>query len=938
MIYRFSNEMSHKRIMLSLLAFLFFVACGKVDFSDTERVSRAKNHQASGDYKASLIELKNALQQNPKNSDARLLLGELYVKVGNGEAAEKELNRAIELGIVGHYVQKLLMEALLLQHRFEDVAKILKEMDVDSQADLLVLRGQTELGMGDSVRATASFKQAVSIDSDENSGQLWLARMELGNGDHQSAEARVEKVLTKAPDNAEPWLVKGNIATQQKNNEIALAAFQRSIDLSPTTMPTFIGMAAQSGLTRLLIQEKKFDKAEEHVTYLLKVAPRFPIPNYLAALLAYEQKQYDKAKDYLQIVMKLTPNDLSSILLLGSTNYILGHYEQASTQLTKVISERPGFMAARMLLASLRLRQNQAGDALKALEPALVKAPNDVRLLAMIGQASLQSGEYKKGRRILQKAIAKSPENNSLRTQLAMLFMSEGNDELAILELKKAIASGSGTEVKKERALLALTYVRQKKFDDALAIANVLAMESPDEAYPQNFLGLIYLEMGKIIEARNAFSASLKINPDYFPASLNLARFDINDGKLNDARLRLESILAKDEKNVSAMIALAQVAIQRKDHSQAIGWLERAREGDAVAVVPRLILAKYYANGGKTKQALDVVRETKGLVGDDSRALDVIARVEMVAKEYSAAIVTLKKLAKLEPNPEVYFWLAISHLKNNNTPAAQLALKETIRLNPNHLKGQTLLAVIDLEAGRTRFAMQKARQIKQNNSKSPMGYELEGDIFVSLKQDSQAIKAYGEAILRGGGSGTVLKNAAVIRRKQGDKAAIKFLEKWLTENPDIDKPRYVLAALYASLSQFKNAIDEYRILLSNNPNDIRALNDIAWLLHQDNQTTEALEFAEKAYQIAPENGVVLDTFGWITYMQGNVKAALGYLRQAAEKQKSSKEVQYHYVAVLAASGKQDEQVREMLEDILSGNPTFPEKAEAQQLLESLKGK
>jgi hypothetical protein len=39
--------------------------------TDVEHVQRAREHQAKQELPASIIELKNALQKNPENSDAR---------------------------------------------------------------------------------------------------------------------------------------------------------------------------------------------------------------------------------------------------------------------------------------------------------------------------------------------------------------------------------------------------------------------------------------------------------------------------------------------------------------------------------------------------------------------------------------------------------------------------------------------------------------------------------------------------------------------------------------------------------------------------------------------------------------------------------------------------------------------------------------------------
>src|SRR6266566_9186888 len=82
------------------LAVLSFNGCDRVaSYTEQERVQRAEKFKAEGNLKASVIELKNALQKNPNNAQARLLLGEIYLDLGLAPEAERELLKAKQLGV-----------------------------------------------------------------------------------------------------------------------------------------------------------------------------------------------------------------------------------------------------------------------------------------------------------------------------------------------------------------------------------------------------------------------------------------------------------------------------------------------------------------------------------------------------------------------------------------------------------------------------------------------------------------------------------------------------------------------------------------------------------------------------------------------------------------------------------------------------------------------
>lgn len=61
-------------------------------------VEAAGKYRAGGELTAAVIELKSALQRNTDDADARALLGDIYLDLGDGAAAEKELRQAAALG------------------------------------------------------------------------------------------------------------------------------------------------------------------------------------------------------------------------------------------------------------------------------------------------------------------------------------------------------------------------------------------------------------------------------------------------------------------------------------------------------------------------------------------------------------------------------------------------------------------------------------------------------------------------------------------------------------------------------------------------------------------------------------------------------------------------------------------------------------------------
>ncbi len=113
----------HPLALAFALAFATSTALSGCDnttnLTEQEHIERAKDFESQGNLKTSIIELKNAVQKNPDSAQARLLLGQIYLKTGQGAEAEKELQRAKSLGVGDDSIKPLLAEAILRQGEFQ---------------------------------------------------------------------------------------------------------------------------------------------------------------------------------------------------------------------------------------------------------------------------------------------------------------------------------------------------------------------------------------------------------------------------------------------------------------------------------------------------------------------------------------------------------------------------------------------------------------------------------------------------------------------------------------------------------------------------------------------------------------------------------------------------------------------------------------------------
>jgi len=69
------------------------------------------------------------------------------------------------------------------------------------------------------------------------------------------------------------------------------------------------------------------------------------------------------------------------------------------------------------------------------------------------------------------------------------------------------------------------------------------------------------------------------------------------------------------------------------------------------------------------------------------------------------------------------------------------------------------------------------------------------------------------------------------------------------------------------------AQSSYQALVAVNPNNAIAYNNLAWTYGED-ALTESLKASQRAYDLAPQSGEILDTYGWFLYKSGDIKKGL----------------------------------------------------------------
>ncbi|MCO6441361.1 MAG: PEP-CTERM system TPR-repeat protein PrsT, partial [Nitrococcus mobilis] len=552
-------------VILILALVLPLTACDRFGAqSPEEHIRNATEYRAQGELNAAVIELKNALQQSPDNAKARHLLGKIYVESGQGQAAEKELRRAISLGVPEVEVAPELAKAMLMQGRYQDVLDALKpsrQSDPARHAEALIVKGDAEQALGKIELACADYQQAAKLDAENLSADLGLARCDLLQDRIDQAKARVKGLLQQHPKHVQSWIMLGRIEAAAQQNKAALDAFGKALELVPN-QPSALMARAQIELL-----ENQLEAAEADIEALHKLVPTSAQVNHLLGFLRFRQGRFNDAALAYQDALRANPDFDPAILWLGLTNYAQHNYEQAIQRFSRFLQKHPDAVRVKVLLA---LSQAQAGGdsaAVQTLRELQGLDIEDPRMLAAIGQAALSVGDPASGRHYFEQAVARAPDKAAFRMALGSLLLQSGDARQAIEELD--MASQLDNEDARADIMLIRTLIAKRDLDQAMQAIDRVAKKTPESALPDVLRGLVFLLEKKNNEARKAFELAVKKDPASIGGHHGLAVLAIQKQDFADANKHYQTALDAHPGNLQIELALSSLAVRAGDRERA---------------------------------------------------------------------------------------------------------------------------------------------------------------------------------------------------------------------------------------------------------------------------------------------------------------------------------------------------------------------------------
>lgn len=917
-------------LLLSLILLQLNLSGCSLGKDEREILDSANRSFEEGNYSKAVIELKQLLQNNPANSDARRLLARSYLKRGDGVSAEKEIQNVTNDGSPSADEQSILLESWELQGKYKEIIEA-HEQGSFNDMDPMIAWGVVAfayLNENDLVNGAKLARNMLEKDKNSVLALRALANAAALRKDDSEALGYLQQAFEIDKRDYKVWIDLGSLYARLEEQDRAVEMLKGALSLLGENENKREEYAVKTRLIQLLFHLNRLDESEAYLTELEAKYKNNPYLDYLSGLYSYLRRDYGAAATKLTRAYSGMPNHLQTVLLLGATHFSENNLEQANLLLTRYLNEVPTHLQARKLLGEIKLRMDKPKEALALLE-ADGDENRDQQILTMIGLAASQSGEYAKGVEYLKKAVRANPEDTRIREELARLYINHGEFDEAISELG---GKWAGESARRDN-LLIYTYVRKQDFDSARKLSDqILSQEkTPGDLYLR---AMIELNSGNRSSARRYLTEAVNVDSDFVLGQLALARMDLEDGRLTEGSEKLNLVLAREPGNVNAMVLLAQIGERSGSREDALAWLEKAVETNGDTWLPRVILARYYLRRKEPEKAA-VYLDNKTLRESDNPAVvSLLAVMNQQTGDYDAAESAIKKLLEIKPSSETaYLQLADLQFRQGDIAAARNTLQQLQKEIPTSVKGILLRYRLEMRERNYHQVESIVKQLREDEQTMMLGVTLEARYFAEKGDLEKAINTLKAHVSPKAPYILVQQLTDLYIRSGNGIDAINLLKEWSKSNNDNHQARLALAIVYQKMGKISSALKLYEALLETDPRNVVVLNNYALLIFE-RDPENALEQAKRAYEITGNTThSVVDTYAWLAHLSGDTSKGLSILTPIMDKA-TDPSILYHFAVMLAESDKESE-AQEVLVTITKDPADFPELDEAKKLLREI---
>lgn len=487
---------------------------------------------------------------------------------------------------------------------------------------------------------------------------------------------------------------------------------------------------------------------------------------------------------------------------------------------------------------------------------------------------------------------------------LAEVAVKRGNFDVAVDAYVYASEFTGDKEIAARATRLA---IYAKRYQDALKTARIWEKAETENQELKHVLALLYLRNGDLDTSQRyieAIFSQSKSPKQVFEQLSKVLAGEENRSAVLELMVRL---VKQYPKLPEAHLAYARLALVADQYQPALNSLERA-----AALRPNWwrvyeLRSRIHVQQGQWQKAETALKKAIKLRPKDLQLGLRYARMLFQQGKYDEAKEQFSHILKLRPNdPDVLFPLGLLNMQQQRFSEAEQQFRQLVSMGQRVDDASYYLGLIAERDKR----LDEARHWYRNVRSGEHVYAAVRR-FTLLKMQEQGLEATLEYLhqLSFESSSDKMRllqlEAEVLTTAKEYERAFAVYTKALDSYPDAIDLLYARSILAERLKKPEVMERDLRHILKLDPDSADAMNALGYSwADQGVHLAEAHRLIQRAHELKPDSGPILDSLGWVLYRLGKLKEAEVYLQRAYNMLRDG-EVAAHLGEVYWELGEQD---------------------------------
>lgn len=323
-------------------------------------------------------------------------------------------------------------------------------------------------------------------------------------------------------------------------------------------------------------------------------------------------------------------------------------------------------------------------------------------------------------------------------------------------------------------------------------------------------------------------------------------------------------------------------------------------------------LADLYLRQNHRNKALALCLEFEKKEGFSTKVADLIAQIHIDGGNLDKAYDQFNQITSTsDSSPEMEMKMALILIKNKRYALAISKLNDILVKFPNADSARYYLAAVYEESGDPENAIRNYTLVPQSSDHFNESIAHAAFLLKDQGKLREALALIEKGLKTDPDSQVYIMHASLLDTKSDYLGAVRTLEEGLTKYSRNTEMLFQHAIMLDRLGKKAAMTVQMKKVLEIDPDHIQSLSYLAFSLAELNQTLpEAEKMARHASELAPKDGFVLDTLGWVLFKQKKFSESIKVLEKAYQYQPSASIIAEH-LADAYAMQLETEKAKEM---------------------------